>query len=266
MNEQSAIRFDHVTLLLPVGKGKKRARILAEMAMKEGQWNNKWVGGLISSRRNMLTVTALNDISLTIERGDKVGLIGHNGAGKSTILRVMAGIYYPSSGACEVRGKVSTLFTPTLGLDVNSTGLENIELAGITLGLSRSAIKSLIPQIVEFCELGHYLQMPMRTYSAGMRTRLGFAIATSIEPDILLIDEVFGAGDRRFQNKARLRLDAMLGKANTLVLASHADDIVRSFCNKAIWMEHGHIRAMGAVDEVLAQFNALSDQDSAQSL
>jgi ABC-2 type transport system ATP-binding protein/lipopolysaccharide transport system ATP-binding protein len=116
--------------------------------------------------------------------------------------------------------------------------------------------------IIEFCDLGHYLQMPMRSYSSGMRTRLGFAVATSIDPDILLIDEVFGAGDRRFQRKARARMDAMLGKASTLVLASHADDIVRNFCTKALWMEHGHLRAFGAVDGVLEQFHALSDQDA----
>lgn len=256
MDTQTAIRLDHVTLLLPVRRG-RRAR--------HSQFpSDQWVGGRLTlGKRRIMTVTALNGVSLTINRGDRVGLVGHNGAGKSTLLRVMAGIYYPTSGQCDVRGRISTLFTNFLGLNADATGLENIIFSALALGMSRKEIERLLPEIVEFSELGDFVHVPVRSYSSGMRTRLGFSVATSLRAEVLLIDEVIGAGDRRFQRKARARLENMLGVVNTLVIASHSDDLLKKFCTQAVWLEHGHLRAMGPVEEVLQQFGEVADREPA---
>ncbi len=205
-------------------------------------------------RRGTLTVTALDNVNLFIASGQRVGLIGHNGAGKSVLLKVMAGIFLPTSGVCEVRGKISTLFSNSLGINADATGLENITMYGLTLGLSRKEIEERIPEIIEFSELGEYIHMPIRTYSAGMRTRLSFSVSTCISPDVLLIDEVIGAGDSAFQAKARDRLNRAMNIANTLVVASHSSELIRLFCDSALWMHNGAVRAFGEVNEVLGKF------------
>ncbi|MEZ5935282.1 MAG: ABC transporter ATP-binding protein [Alphaproteobacteria bacterium] len=197
----------------------------------------------------------LDDVSFTARRGDRIGLIGRNGAGKSTLLRTLAGIYPPSAGICRATGRISTLFSSALGLSAEATGYENIHLGATLLGLDRAAIEKALPEIVAFCDLGDFLDLPIRTYSAGMRTRLGFAIATSIRPDILLIDEVFGTGDRHFRAKAKQRIEEVMAKANVLMLASHSDGVIRGMCTKAIWLEQGKLMAFGPVDEVLEQYN-----------
>ena len=200
-------------------------------------------------------IRVLDDISFTAVPGDRIGLIGKNGAGKSTLLRTLAGIYRPSSGYQYVNGRISTLFSSNLGFNTEATGYENIQLSGRLLGLSGKAISDLTPDIVEFCELGDFLDLPLRTYSSGMRLRLGFAIATSIQPELLLVDEVFGAGDRSFREKANKRVQTVMAKASLLMLASHADNVITAMCTKAMWMENGRIRAFGHVDEVLEQYN-----------
>jgi ABC-2 type transport system ATP-binding protein/lipopolysaccharide transport system ATP-binding protein len=197
----------------------------------------------------------LDDISFTARRGDRIGLIGRNGAGKSTLLRTLAGIYPPSAGSCRATGRISTLFSSALGLSAEATGYENIYLGATLLGLNKAAIEEALPDIVDFCELGDFLELPIRTYSAGMRTRLGFAIATSIRPDILLIDEVFGTGDRHFRAKAKQRIEQVMAKANVLMLASHSDGVIRSMCTKALWLEQGRVMAFGPVNEVLEHYN-----------
>jgi ABC-2 type transport system ATP-binding protein/lipopolysaccharide transport system ATP-binding protein len=197
----------------------------------------------------------LDGISFTARRGDRIGLIGRNGAGKSTLLRTLAGIYQPSAGSCRATGRISTLFSSALGLSAEATGYENIYLGATLLGMKKAAIKEALPDIVAFCELGDFLELPIRTYSAGMRTRLGFAIATSIRPDILLIDEVFGTGDRHFRAKAKQRVEQVMAKANVLMLASHSDSIIRSMCTKALWLDRGRAMAFGPVDEVLKRYN-----------
>lgn len=197
----------------------------------------------------------LDGISFTAKRGDRIGLIGRNGAGKSTLLRTLAGIYQPSAGSCRATGRISTLFSSALGLSAEATGYENIYLGATLLGMNKAAIEEALPDIVAFCELGDFLDLPIRTYSAGMRTRLGFAIATSIRPDILLIDEVFGTGDRHFRAKAKQRIEQVMAKANVLMLASHSDSVIRSMCTKALWLEQGRAKAFGSLDEVLEQYN-----------
>ena len=201
-------------------------------------------------------MTILEGVNISVSRGQRIGLIGPNGAGKSTLLRVMAGIYYPTQGIAETRGTISTLFPELLGVRPDATGYENIILTGILLGLSRKEISSRIPEIIEFTELGDYIYMPIRTYSSGMRTRLVLSIATCISPDILLVDEVIGVGDKSFRLKAKERLNQMLTSANTLVVVSQSPEIIREFSTEAIWLDRGRVRAMGDVDEVLRKYAA----------
>jgi len=209
-------------------------------------------------------IRVLDNISFSATPGDRIGLIGKNGAGKSTLLRTLAGIYRPSSGQCYVNGRVSTLFSSNLGFNTEATGYENIHLSGMLLGLSSQAINDLMPDIVEFCELGEFLDLPLRTYSSGMRLRLGFAVATSIQPELLLVDEVFGAGDRGFREKANKRVQTVMAKASLLLLASHADNIITSMCTKAMWLEKGQIRAFGPVEEILDRYNCATSSSKAK--
>lgn len=204
-------------------------------------------------------VHALRDISLEISAGEKIGLIGKNGAGKSTLLRVLAGIYAPSTGRYEAHGKISTLFTSTIGMNANASGRENIFLSGRTLGMSRSAISAVEDEIVEFADLGDFTDMPIRLYSAGMKTRLGFAIATAVAPEILLIDEVFGVGDAEFRKRANDRISKIMGEAGILVLATHSDAIISKFCNRVLWIDDGEIKFSGAPDEALDNYKRASE-------
>lgn len=201
-----------------------------------------------------VVVKALNDISLAFHDGDRVGLIGHNGAGKSTLLKLIAGIYEPVSGTVKVEGRVTPLFDSLPGLDSEDTGYENIITSGMLIGMTRQEIEAKIPEIEEFCELGEYLNLPVRTYSTGMTMRLGFALVTALDPGVLLIDEGFGTGDLRFAERARARMKEFVGRSRIMVLASHSDNTIRSMCNKAIMMEAGRIVASGPVDEVCDRY------------
>jgi len=197
-----------------------------------------------------ITVKALTDISLTLNDGDRLGLIGHNGAGKSTLLKVMAGIYEPVSGTVRVEGRVTPLFDAMPGLDSEDTGYENIITSGMLIGMTRRQVEAKIPEIEEFCELGEYLNLPVRTYSTGMTMRLGFALVTALDPGVLLMDEGFGTGDLRFAERAMARMKDFVGRSPIMVLASHSDKTIREMCNKAIMMEAGRIVASGPVNEI----------------
>jgi len=202
------------------------------------------------SRHHHVVVRALEDISLVLNDGDRVGLVGHNGAGKSTLLRVLADIYVPTAGKIVIEGKISSLFNSSPGLDMDDTGYENILTCGMFLGMTAAEIKRKIPQIAEFSELGEYLKLPVRTYSTGMVTRLGFAIATSVDPSILLLDEGLATGDARFAARAEVRFAEFIGRSRILVLASHSDAMIRALCNRAILLESGKMLAFGDVDEI----------------
>jgi ABC-type polysaccharide/polyol phosphate transport system ATPase subunit len=202
-----------------------------------------------------VTVKALSDISLTLHDGDRVGLLGHNGAGKSTLLKLMAGIYEPVSGTIKVQGRVTPLFDAMPGLDGEDSGYENIITSGMLIGMTRQQIEAKIPEIEEFCELGEYLTLPVRTYSSGMTMRLGFALVTALDPGVLLMDEGFGTGDQRFAERAEARMKDFIGRSRILVLASHSDKIIRSMCNKAVIMDSGRIVAFGPVDEICDQYS-----------
>jgi ABC-type polysaccharide/polyol phosphate transport system ATPase subunit len=244
----ASIRLNQVSVSFPIYDAKSRS-IKKRVIAAAGR------GRIGTSEDNHVVIRALNCISVEIEHGDRVGLIGRNGAGKTTLLRVMAGIYEPPSGTIEVEGRVAPLFDIGMGMDPESSGYENILLRALYLGLRKAEIKAKIDEIADFTELGEFLEMPLRTYSAGMFARLAFAISTSIDPEILLLDEGIGAGDEAFLEKAKRRLDAMINRARILVLASHSDELVRKLCNRAILMENGQIVASGPTDEMLERYH-----------
>jgi len=216
-------------------------------------------GGLIrherAGRQERVVVRALDNVSFALQNGDRLGLIGHNGAGKSTLLRVLAGVYRPDSGSIRIEGRVSPLFNSVPGLDPDDNGYENIKTCGIFLGMTLEEIDRRLSDIAEFCELGEYLDLPVRTYSTGMVMRLGFAIATAIDTDILLLDEGLGAGDARFAARAEDRMNALIQRTRILVLASHSDALIKSMCSRAILMEKGRLVAIGPVDEIINRYH-----------
>jgi lipopolysaccharide transport system ATP-binding protein len=196
-------------------------------------------GALSVDSSQHVSVRALNRLAFEISEGDRVGLLGHNGSGKTTLLRVMAGAYEPVSGSIDVQGKVASMLNIWLGMMMDATGYENIFLRARMLGLKPAEITPLVDEICDFAELGDYIHMPMRTYSSGMLMRLGFAISTSISADIILMDEWMSAGDASFAERARDRLNRMLGRAKILVLASHDEELIRATCNKVMKLDHG---------------------------
>jgi ABC-2 type transport system ATP-binding protein len=212
-------------------------------------------GGLIKQTDSaVITIRALNNINIHIEHGDRVGLIGHNGAGKSTLLKVLTGIYEPMMGTMKVDGKVTALLNVMLGLDPESTGLENIFMCGVLNGLTFKAIEAHTKAIADFTDLGDYLSMPIRTYSSGMQLRLAFAIATSIEPEILIMDEVVGVGDAQFMHKAQTRLDNLIKNSKIMVVATHSEEIIKNICNKVLVMDAGNMLFYGPPAEGIALY------------
>ena len=210
-------------------------------------------GGKLGSvaDNSIVTVKALDNITLSIEHGDRVGLIGHNGSGKSTLLRVISRIYEPTTGSCHIEGQVSALLDVMLGMDPEATGYENILLRGIINGLSPKEIQDKRKEIADFTELGDYLSLPIRTYSSGMQLRLAFGISTAIMPEILVLDEIVGAGDAAFIEKAQKRFDEMIQASHIVILASHDLSIIEKCCNKIAWLDSGKIVLYGGADEVL---------------
>lgn len=217
------------------------------------------IGGLLKATEGSRTmlVRALDNISLEIADGDRVGLIGPNGAGKSTLLRLIAGIYEPTLGSVVTEGKISTLFDVGVGMDLDLSGYKNILQMAIYIGFTRKEALELAPEIAEFTDLGDFIDMPVRTYSSGMSTRLSFAVATMMEPGLLLLDEIIGAGDALFAEKATKRIDELMKKSSALVLATHSNNLMKEFCSKAVLMEHGSILFVGDVDETIERYNEL---------
>jgi lipopolysaccharide transport system ATP-binding protein len=195
---------------------------------------------------NRLAVRALDDISFVLSPGDRVGLVGHNGAGKTTLLRVLSGVYEPVAGTLHVEGRVASLLDLALGIDPEASGYENIVLRSLLMGLRSGDIERRIDEIAEFTELGEYLDMPLRTYSAGMLLRLAFAVSTSVDADILLMDEWLGVGDSEFQPKARRRMADLVARAKIFVVASHNHDLLKQVCNRFFRLEHGRMQEVPA--------------------
>lgn len=199
------------------------------------------VGGLVKRSSGTEVVVALSDINLELHPGDALGLTGHNGSGKSTLLRVMAGIYPPSTGVISRQGSVRSIIELGAGLEYELSGRENIYRLGLLQGMSFESIRDFTDEIIDFSGLGDFIDLPVRTYSAGMLTRLMFSISTAVPPEILLLDEMIGAGDEDFYEKAQQRMEGLINTSKILVLASHSTEIINKFCNRRIRLEHGTV-------------------------
>ena len=248
-NDSPRITLENVTLHLPVITEKSQSFRSALVRAGTG-------GRVHRDSGSQLIVEAIRNVSLDIKEGDRVGLIGSNGAGKSTLLRLLAGIFEPTAGNVRRVGRVSTLFDTSIGMQDDASGYENMYIAATYMGLRKSDVDALVPEIEAFTELGEFLHLPLRTYSTGMRARLGFAMATAVKPQILVVDEVFGTGDRHFVEKAKQRMMELWGECSIFVLASHSEALIEEFCNKAILLEQGEVVATGSVESVLEKYCA----------
>ncbi len=204
----------------------------------------------------VLNIHALRHVHLRIEEGERVGILGPNGAGKTTLLKVLAGIYPPSTGRRTVEGRISSLFDIALGFEPEASGWDNIAYRCYLQGETPASTRAKLQEIADFSELGKFLDLPVRCYSAGMLVRLAFAVASSIEPEILLIDEVLGVGDMAFQQKARQRMRSMMARARLMVLVSHDLRSLAQLCSKVVWMEQGRVRDVGPPEAVIAAYTA----------
>lgn len=204
--------------------------------------------------RLVYDIQALKQVTLEINEGERVGIIGRNGAGKSTLLKAIAGVYPLQTGAIETQGKIRAMFDLSLGFEFEATGRENIMYRGLLLGESPKNIWEKEQQIIEFAELGDFIDFPIKTYSAGMLVRLAFAISTTVSGEILLLDEILGAGDAAFQTKARKRMEEMISQAKIIVLVSHDMSSIRRICTRAIYLQNGQVIADGPADKVAQNY------------
>lgn len=236
------INFKQVYIDFPIYNSKNRS--LKNTVMQAA------TGGSVNFGAEGVIVRSINNVSFSIKDGDRVGLIGHNGAGKSTLLRAISGVYEPTSGNAEIYGDVGSLVDISLGIDPEATGRENIYIRAALLGLSDQLIRDKFDDIVEFSELGAFIDMPVRTYSSGMHLRLAFAVATVVKPEILLMDEWLSVGDAAFNKKAEERLVQLVNASRILVIASHSADLINKVCNRVMWFEHGQLIMDGSPQEV----------------
>jgi ABC-type polysaccharide/polyol phosphate transport system ATPase subunit len=241
MSATPSIRLDRVSLNYPLIGAKRR----------EGD-----SAGSVGSQRTRSGIEALHAVSFELGQGEKLGLIGHNGSGKTTLLKVLAGVLHPNEGEMEIRGEVAALFNLGVGVRADATGERNIILRGLAQGLSLPEAKAKIAEITEFTGLQDYIDLPVRTYSAGMQMRLIFALATAFGQDILILDEWIGAGDAAFAHKVAGRLDALVHRAGITVLASHRPALIKQQCTQALWLERGRVRALGPASEIVDAYVA----------
>ncbi|MBE7202934.1 MAG: ABC transporter ATP-binding protein [Parafilimonas terrae] len=214
------------------------------------------VGGRLAREDGgRVSVQALRNFNVCLKAGDRVGLIGPNGAGKSTLLKVLAGIYEPSHGTARISGRVSSLLDMSMGMDPDASGAQNTIMRAVFLGLSYREARNLVPVVEQFSELGGYFHLPMRTYSSGMSLRVAFAVTTAIDPEILIMDELIGVGDAAFAAKAQARLDALIGRAKILAIASHSPSTIRALCNRALLIDNGTLVFDGSVEEAFQRYN-----------
>jgi ABC-type polysaccharide/polyol phosphate transport system ATPase subunit len=212
--------------------------------------------GMYRNVRNpLLRVRALQNVSLRFGDGDRVGIIGGNGAGKSTLLRLLAGVYWPTRGRRTVTGRVSSLFELNLGFEMEASGRQNIVYRGYLQGENPRSIRAKMREIADFSELGRFLDIPVRYYSSGMLVRLAFSIATAIEPEILLVDEVLGAGDMAFQQKARERMKDVMSRAKIIAIVSHDLANLSQLCETGVWLAQGRVRMVGPMQDVIAAYS-----------
>jgi ABC-type polysaccharide/polyol phosphate transport system ATPase subunit len=250
-SQEAEMSLENVSVSFPIYHGGSRS-------LKKSLLFRGTRGQLATDANERITVEALRHVSLQFGVGDRVALIGPNGAGKTTLLRVMAGVYEPVSGIVRTTGYISPMFDISLGIDGELSGYDNIRLRGLVLSLSSQEIEARMADIVEFTELGDYLDIPVRTYSSGMMTRLTFAVATCFAPEILLMDEWIMAGDEAFLVKARMRIETFIEKASILILASHNSSILRRWCNKGVLMQKGEVKFEGDIAHALDAYTELT--------
>jgi lipopolysaccharide transport system ATP-binding protein len=241
------IEFNNVCVDFPIYNANSRSLKKRLIQIATG-------GQLGADKQGRVIVRALEGLSFTLKDGDRVGLLGHNGAGKSTLLRLLSGVYEPSFGTARIYGEIGSLIDISVGIDPEATGRENIYLRGGLLGMTRAEISKQINEIIEFSELGDFVDMPLRTYSTGMHLRLAFSVSTIVRPEILLMDEWLSVGDEGFKHKAEIQMKELVQATNILVLASHSRDLILHTCNRVIWLEHGKIRMDGDPDSVVTAY------------
>jgi lipopolysaccharide transport system ATP-binding protein len=237
------ITFSKASVSFPIFNANRRSLTSRLLQVATG-------GKLDADPNGRVIVKALEGISFEFCDGERIGLLGHNGAGKSTLLRALSGVYAPSSGATLIEGKVGSLIDLSLGINPEVTGRENIYIRGALLGLTKAEIATHFDEIVEFSELGDFIEVPVRTYSSGMHLRLAFAVSTVVRPEILLMDEWLSVGDESFKHKAEARLTEVVDATKILVIATHSRDLLEKTCTRAIWLEHGQIKMDGPTNEV----------------
>jgi ABC-type polysaccharide/polyol phosphate transport system ATPase subunit len=235
------IRLDKVNLKYPIRKNKG-------LFLKEFFLHGFFL------KKNTLHIHALRDVSLDVREGERLGIVGYNGAGKSTILRTIGGVYPLSSGTRRVSGSICSLFDIGLGFEMESNGYDNIHFRSFLQGETPQSVKDKVQEIAEFSELGEFLNIPIKYYSSGMQMRLAFSVATAREPEILLVDEVFGTGDLVFQKKASTRMQNFLDRAKIVVMVGHDLVFLQRFCSRVIWMDQGQIRAEGPARDIIAEY------------
>ena len=250
-NQHVSIELDHVDLTFEVSNEKVDT-------LKE-----TFIRTLKRNKSKTLKIHALNDISFKIYKGEKVGIIGYNGAGKSTLLNVISGIYTPDKGYVKTNGKISPLLALGAGFDHNFSGRKNILLNGAILGYDREFLESKVDEIIEFSELGEFIDIPIKNYSSGMLAKLGFSIATAVNPDILIIDEILGVGDVNFKKKSSDKIKSLMDGGTTVLLVSHSIPQVRELCDKAIWIDKGCLKEIGEVNKVCDHY--LKDAEKASN-
>lgn len=241
------IEFTNVSVEFPIFNANGRSLTSRLLQVATG-------GKLDADPNGRVVVRALEGISFTFKDGDRIGLLGHNGAGKSTLLRALSGVYAPSKGTAVIEGEIGSLIDIAIGINPEATGRENIFIRGALLGFTKAEMAEKFDEIVEFSELGDFIEMPVRTYSSGMHLRLAFAVSTVVRPEILLMDEWLSVGDESFKHKAEERLLGVVDSTKILVLASHSRELIAKTCNRAIWLEHGSIKMDGPVAEVTAAY------------
>ncbi len=241
------IELKNVNLELPVYQGSK-------LSLKKELINFASGGKIFKENNKNISVRVLENVSLELKNGDRLGVIGKNGSGKTSFLRLVNGIYNPSSGSKTVKGSIGSLIDISLGTDQEMSGRENIYVRGYLIGLKKEEIENKINELIEFTELGDFIDMPMYTYSSGMNLRLAFAVSTIIEPDILLMDEWLSVGDESFKAKAELRLKKVVDKTGILIIASHSQDVITKICNKVIWLENGKLKKIGSPKTVCQEY------------
>ena len=239
----ASIKFDNVSVDIPIYNSSSRSLKKQFVKMATGS-------KMSADKDGLIVVHTLHNLNFSIEKGERIGLIGHNGAGKTTLLRVFSGAYYPTSGTTFIEGRISSLIDISLGIDPEATGRENIYYRGRLLGMSASVISSHLDEIIAFSELGDFIDLPVRTYSAGMRLRLAFAVSTMIQPEILIMDEWLSVGDGNFVQKAEARMMELVDSTDILIIASHSESLISRLCTRVIWMDQGSIKMDGPPEEV----------------